>query len=80
MYIDGRKRDYLTYFQRIIDIVTPDATVIFDDVIKFAHKTVSLYEFLDEKQIQYEIFKLDPDDGIMVIENAGEQARKVGMR
>jgi hypothetical protein len=77
MYIDGRKRDYLTYFQRIIDIVTPDATVIFDDVIKFAHKTISLYEFLDEKQIQYNIFKLDPDDGIIVIENVGMQMGKI---
>ena len=73
IYIDGRKRDYLTYFQCIIDIVTPEATIIFDDIIKFAHKTSSLYEFLAEKQIQYTIHQLDEDDGIMVIENVGLQ-------
>ncbi len=73
IYIDGRKRDYLTYFQRVIDIVTPNATIIFDDVIKFAHKTSSLYEYLAEKQIQYSIHQLDEDDGIMVIENVGSQ-------
>ena len=73
LYIDGRKRDYLTYLQCIIDIVAPDGTIIFDDVIKFAHKTSSLYEYLTEKQIQYSIHQLDDDDGIMVIENAGAQ-------
>jgi predicted O-methyltransferase YrrM len=73
IYIDGRKRDYLTYFHHAINIVAPDATIIFDDIIKFAHKTFSLYEFLAEKQIQYTIHKLDEDDGIMVIENAGIQ-------
>lgn len=77
VYIDGRKRDYLTYLQRAIDIVAPDATIIFDDVIKFAHKTTSLYEFLAEKQIQYTIHQLDEDDGIMVIENAGKQLEEL---
>ena len=76
IYIDGRKRDYLTYLQRVIDIVASDGTIIFDDVIKFAHKTTSLYEFLAEKQIQYKIHQLDEDDGIMVIENAGKQLKR----
>ncbi|MEI7477478.1 MAG: hypothetical protein WCJ81_02935 [bacterium] len=73
VYIDGRKRDYVTYFQRVIDIVGTDTTVIFDDVIKFSHKTSSLYEFLDEKQIHYSVHQLDEDDGIMVIEKAGSR-------
>ncbi len=73
LYIDGRKRDYLSYLLGVINIVAPNATIIFDDVIKFAHKTSSLYEFLAEKQIDYKIHQLDEDDGIMVIENAGLQ-------
>lgn len=77
IYIDGRKRDYLTYLLGVIDIVAPDATIIFDDIIKFAHKTSSLYEFLAEKQIDYTIHQLDEDDGIMVIENAGLQLAKI---
>lgn len=75
VYIDGRKRDYLTYLLNSINIVASDGTIIFDDIIKFAHKTTSLYEFLSEKQIQYKIHQLDEDDGIMVIENAGSQFR-----
>lgn len=77
IYIDGRKRDYLTYLLGVIDIVAPDATIIFDDIIKFAHKTISLYEFLAEKQIDYTIHQLDEDDGIMVIENAGIQLAQI---
>jgi predicted O-methyltransferase YrrM len=73
IYIDGRKRDYLSYLLGVINIVAPNATIIFDDVIKFAHKTSSLYEFLAEKQIDYKIHQLDEDDGILVIENAGSQ-------
>lgn len=73
VYIDGRKRDYLTYLLGAIDIVAPNASIVFDDVIKFAHKTTSLYEFLAKKQIQYTVYQLDDDDGILVIENAGRQ-------
>jgi predicted O-methyltransferase YrrM len=75
IYIDGRKRDYLTYLLNSIDIVASNGTIIFDDIIKFAHKTISLYEYLAEKQIDYKIHQLDEDDGIMVIENAGKQLR-----
>ena len=73
IYIDARKSDYLQYFHRVIDIVAPHTTIIFDDIIKYAHKTSSLYEYFAEKQIQYTIHQLDEDDGIMVIENAGLQ-------
>jgi predicted O-methyltransferase YrrM len=73
IYIDAMKRDYLTYLLNSINIVASDGTIIFDDIIKFAHKTISLYEYLAEKQIKYTIHQLDEDDGIMVIENAGIQ-------
>lgn len=73
VYIDGRKRDYVQYLERVMPIIAPHTTIIFDDVIKFAHKTTSLYEFLEKKQINHEIHQLDPDDGILVIKNAGSQ-------
>ena len=77
VYIDGRKSDYLHYLERIVPILTPYTTIIFDDVIKFAHKTTLLYEFLEKKQIKHTIHQLDPDDGILVIANAGEQLANI---
>jgi predicted O-methyltransferase YrrM len=73
IYIDGRKSDYLAYLHCTANIVAPHTTIIFDDVIKYAHKTPLLYDYLAEKQIKYELVKLDDDDGIMIIENAGLQ-------
>jgi predicted O-methyltransferase YrrM len=77
IYIDARKSDYLQYFHRVIDIVAPHTTIIFDDIIKYAHKTSLLYEYLAEKQIQYTLHQLDEDDGIMIIENAGLQLSSI---
>lgn len=77
VYIDGRKSDYLHYLERIVPILAPYTTIIFDDVIKFAHKTTLLYEFLEKKQIKHTIHQLDPDDGILVIQNAGEQLENI---
>lgn len=73
IYIDAKKSDYLAYFKRVTNIVAPHTTIIFDDVIKFAHKTSSLYEYFDENQIEYTVHKLDDDDGIMILENVGLQ-------
>ncbi len=73
IYIDAKKSDYLAYFKRVINIVAPHTTIIFDDVIKFAHKTSSLYEYFDKNQIKYTVHQLDEDDGIMVLENVGLQ-------
>lgn len=73
IYIDARKSDYFLYFQRVVPIIAPHTTVIFDDVIKYAHKTQSLYEYLEKKQIEYTIHQLDNDDGIMVLEKVGKQ-------
>lgn len=75
IYIDGKKSDYLNFLLRVADIVAPHTTIIIDDVVKYAHKTPLLYEYLAEKQIKYELFHLDEDDGVMVIENAGLQKR-----
>ena len=79
VYIDGRKSDYLHYLERIVPILAPYTTIIFDDVIKFAHKTILLYEFLQKKQIEHTIHQLDPDDGILVIKNAGIQLANINL-
>lgn len=74
--IDGRKNQYKEYILKVSDFVALDGIIIIDDAIKFAHKTSSLYDFLSENQIKYELHKLDEDDGIIVIYDAGKQLQK----
>lgn len=76
IFVDGRKNQYKEYILRVSDFVAPDGIIVIDDAIKFAHKTSSLYDFLSENQIEYELHKLDEDDGIIVIYNAGLQLAK----
>lgn len=71
--IDGRKNQYKDYILKVSDFVASDGIIIVDDAIKFAHKTSSLYDFLIENQIKYELLDLDEDDGIIVIYNAWAQ-------
>ena len=74
--IDGRKNQYKEYILKVSDFVADDGIIVVDDAIKFAHKTSSLYEFLSENQIQYELLRIDEDDGIIVIDNAGKQLKR----
>lgn len=71
--VDGRKNQYKEYILKVSDFVAPDGIIVIDDAIKFAHKTTSLYDFLTENQIDYELHQLDEDDGIIVIRDAGKQ-------
>ncbi|MBP6911124.1 hypothetical protein KBC03_06110 [Patescibacteria group bacterium] len=73
IFVDGRKNQYKEYILKVSDFVALDGIIVIDDAIKFAHKTSSLYDFLSENQIEYELHKLDEDDGIIVIYNAGKQ-------
>ncbi len=74
--VDGRKNQYKEYILRVSDFVASDGIIVVDDAIKFAHKTSSLYDFLEKNQIQYELLQLDEDDGIIVIYNAWVQLQK----
>ncbi len=69
VFIDGRKSEYHVYLQKIIPYLAQDYLIICDDVIKFKNKLKSLYNFLDQNQINYTVHQLDPDDGILVIHN-----------
>ena len=74
--VDGRKNQYKEYILKVSDFVAPDGLIVIDDAIKFAHKTNSLYEYLLENQIEYELHQIDDDDGIILIRNAGKQLQK----
>lgn len=69
VFIDGMKSEYHLYLQKIVPYLSSTYTIVCDDVIKFKNKLQLLYGFLEQKQIQYTIYPLDDDDGILVIDS-----------
>ncbi len=69
IFIDGQKSQYGEYMEIVEKISSPETTILIDDVIKYHNKLESLYSFLSKKQIEYKILQLEPDDGVMLIEN-----------
>ena len=69
VFIDGQKSQYGEYLEIIEKISSPNTLIIIDDVIKYHNKLSSLYRYLQKKQINYQILQLEPDDGVMIIEN-----------
>ncbi len=92
IFIDGQKSQYGEYLEILEKICSPRTIIVIDDVIKYHNKLVSLYWYLEKKQIKcldpektqaktsvskkdnnpqwtYKILQLEPDDGIMIIEN-----------
>lgn len=67
IFIDGMKKHSLSFYLLSKDKLEKWGTIIIDDVIKFKHKMLSLYEYLDENNISYEVLQIDSDDGIMII-------------
>lgn len=67
VFIDGMKRRSVDFLQLCRPKAKYGAIIIIDDVIKFRHKMVGLYEYLEEKGIEYEVIQIDSDDGIMKI-------------
>jgi len=63
------KKEYLKYFKSIRHLLGDNCILIFDDVIKFDYKMKDLYEFLKKNQLNYEVIKLDKDDGVLIIFN-----------
>lgn len=67
IFIDGQKSQYGEYMEIIEKISSPHTVIVIDDVIKYHNKLTSLYEYLQKKQMNYKILKLEPDDGVMII-------------
>jgi len=67
IFIDGRKSETLTYLKKLLPYIHHNTHIIIDDVIKFKEKMQDSYDFLDKNDIEYEIDKLDKDDGILII-------------
>lgn len=67
IFIDGQKSQYGEYMEIAGKISSPHTLILIDDVIQYHNKLVSLYWYLQKKQINYKIMKLEADDGVMVI-------------
>jgi predicted O-methyltransferase YrrM len=48
VFIDGMKKRSLDFLKSVWDKVPLGGTIIIDDVIKFRHKMVGLYEYMEE--------------------------------
>lgn len=67
IFIDWMKRRSKDFLELSIPKLKSWWIIVIDDVIKFSHKMIWLEEFLEENKLNYEIVKIDEDDGIMII-------------
>lgn len=66
-FVDGQKNQYGQYLQDLEPIQAQESQIVIDDVIKFRNKLDWLYEYLEKKQITYQILPMEAGDWIMVI-------------
>lgn len=67
LFIDAEKTSYLEYYLICKPFLSNQAIVIFDDVIKYKHKTQHLIDYLHTNNISYSIKQLTADDGILIL-------------
>ncbi|MCK9271953.1 class I SAM-dependent methyltransferase [Candidatus Gracilibacteria bacterium] len=67
VFIDGMKRRSKDFLELSRPKIKKNGIIIIDDVIKFKHKMLSLYEYVEENKINHEIIQIDSDDGVMKI-------------
>lgn len=67
VFIDGMKKRTKDFLELTYPKVKDGWIIIIDDVIKFREKMTWLYEYLEEKNISYNILPIDTDDGIIMI-------------
>lgn len=67
VFIDGMKRRTLDFLQLVWNKVPEWWTIVVDDVIKFKEKMTWFYEYVEQQNMNYEVLKIDSDDGIMII-------------
>ncbi|MDD3302509.1 MAG: class I SAM-dependent methyltransferase [Candidatus Gracilibacteria bacterium] len=67
VFIDGMKKRSKDFLQLVWDKIEDGGVIIIDDVIKFKEKMLSLYEYIEEKKISYNVIPIDEDDGVMMI-------------
>jgi predicted O-methyltransferase YrrM len=69
VFVDWQKSQYGNYMQNIENALNQETIIVLDDVIKYHNKLNTLYWYLQKKQINYKIFQIEHDDGVMLIKN-----------
>lgn len=71
IFIDGQKTHTLDFFNLCHGLLAVGGVIVVDDVIKFKDKMQLFYDWVEsQNEWVYKIYKLDADDGIMVITRA----------
>jgi predicted O-methyltransferase YrrM len=65
VFIDAQKAKTAEILKLCLKLMTSKSLFVIDDVIKFSNKMHDLFDFLKEKNINYEIIQTDEDDGIL---------------
>lgn len=69
VFVDWQKSQYGDYLQNIESMLNQETIIVLDDVIKYHNKLNTVYWYLQKKQINYKIFQIEHDDGVMLIKN-----------
>ncbi len=67
IFIDGMMRRSKDFLELSWSKLKNWWIIIIDDVIKFKEKMVWLWEYLEEKNINFNVLPIDEDDGVMMI-------------
>jgi len=67
IFIDGMMRRSKDFLELSLPKLKKWWIIVIDDVIKFRHKMVWLWEYLEENNIEYNTIPIDIDDWIMMI-------------
>ena len=69
IFIDGAFRMTREFFDLSLPLLSEWGLIILDDAIKYRSKMDGFHEYLESRNIRYEIVQTDEDDGVMVIMN-----------
>jgi len=61
------KAQYATYFQAILPLCAPGASIVCDDMLAFADKTQPLLDYLDTQDQDYNQIELADGDALVQI-------------
>jgi len=67
IFIDGMKKRSADFLNLCLPKAKSWAIIIIDDVLKFSDKMPTLWTYLEENKIKYNILPIDPDDGILMM-------------
>lgn len=67
VFIDGMKKRSKDFLELSLPKIKKWWIIIIDDVIKFHDKMITLWEYLEEKSIDYNILPIDDDDGVLMM-------------